>query len=218
MKNPPKSGIYEISCTVNRYFYVGSAVNLRRRKNGHWRSLTNKTHYNRFLQSTWNSHGSESFRFRVLEYVADTKNLIQREQYYLTLFSKSSRRRCMNLTPIAGSVLGVKYSAEQCEKMRQARLGKRMSPETCQKMRQAKLGGKHSPETREKIRAANLGKKHSLETREKIRAAHLGKKLSPEAVAASLGRKPNFETRMKMSKSQKLRFQRKREARKEKSP
>src|SRR5260221_10258416 len=43
---PTTSGIYKITCTVNKKIYIGSSINLRKRKGEHWRELRQNKHNN----------------------------------------------------------------------------------------------------------------------------------------------------------------------------
>ena len=55
--------IYKITNLVNGKFYIGSAVNLRLRMNGHRTRLNVGTHKNRHLQAAWKLYGRDSFKF-----------------------------------------------------------------------------------------------------------------------------------------------------------
>ena len=190
---PDTSGIYKITCTANKRIYIGSAMNLRTRKNNHWHTLRQNKHKNPSLQNAWNKYGEPCFIFEILELVLPM-SLTAREQYWFNRLQPFGRRG-YNIASEAGSQLGYSPTPEAREKMRQTRLGKKHSPETLEKLK----GRKHTPESREKIRQARLGKKlspehaeanrkrmlgrkHSLETREKIRQGNLGKKMSPESI------------------------------------
>ncbi len=193
---PAASGIYKITCLANKRIYIGSAVDLLKRKQTHFGALRQNKHYNPKLQNAWNKYGEETFVFEVLELVLII-NLTAREQYWFNKLRPFGNQG-FNIAHTAGSMLGVKHSPqaranmskarqgwrptpEQNERNRQANLGKRNSPEAREKMRQSALGRKLSPEHKEKLRLANLGRKRPLEEREKISQAQIGKKMSPEA-------------------------------------
>ncbi|SRR5216683_7072770 len=145
MALPTSSGIYKITCTANKKVYIGSAVDLRRRKNEHFRALRQNRHHSLHLQRAWNKYGEAAFVFEVLEYVLPM-SLTAREQFWLNKL-KPFGRRGFNIAHEAGSQLGMKHT-----------------PETCEKVRQAHLGNKHC-----------LGRKLSEETRRKIAQAHEGR-------------------------------------------
>jgi group I intron endonuclease len=186
-KNNIKSGIYAIINTVNGNRYVGSAVNLRKRKAQHKLNLGKGTHKNIILQNAWNKHGSDNFMFVVLEY-CPADFLLKKEQYHLDL------RADYNICPTAGNTLGMKHTDAAKEKIKESK--KNLSAESRERMsiahkgkQQGKdnpcFGRKHTPEECEKISAAQmgragtfLGKKHTEETKKKISEIKTGVKLS----------------------------------------
>jgi len=192
--NIPKeaSGIYQIQSKFNGNVYVGSAINFRGRKYGHFTDLKNKKHGNQHLQNHYNKYGKADFQFSILEF-CEKEKLIEREQLYI-----DTLRPIFNICQIAGSSLGIKYSGESKQKMRKAQLGKHHSEESKQKMSIAKIGkispmfGKyHSEETKLKMCEARIGKyegknhpnygKHlSEETKQKISKANKGNTCSEE--------------------------------------
>lgn len=109
------AGIYRITNEMNGKCYVGSALNPCRRQQGHLSTLKRGDHHNRHLQAAWNLYGGENFTFAVLESVSDPGSLIEREQYYLDLLSPE-----YNLSPTAGSALGVKHTDETRQRMGEA--------------------------------------------------------------------------------------------------
>ena len=110
-----KSGIYKITCTANGRFYVGSAVDLAKRKRDHFSYLKRGTHGNQHLQNAYNKYGRKAFKFAVLEHVADVEALIDREQHYIDTLEPE-----FNICKVAGSQLGVKRTEEVRAKMSKA--------------------------------------------------------------------------------------------------
>ena len=53
----PNTGIYAIENLLNGKIYVGSSMNLNRRKAQHLYALRNNCHHNSHLQSAFNKHG-----------------------------------------------------------------------------------------------------------------------------------------------------------------
>ena len=86
-----KSGIYRIRNLTNNKFYIGSAVNLNKRKNQHFHYLRNNKHHNKPLQNSWNKHGSDVFKFTILcncEIIElKLKGRYERKRYLRTLDS-----------------------------------------------------------------------------------------------------------------------------------
>src|SRR6266702_5884245 len=173
---PTTSGIYRITCIVTGKFYIGSAINLCKRKNIHLHALRRNTHENPKLQNAWNKYGEPTFTFEVLEYVLPM-SLTAREQYWFEKL-KPFDRKGFNIAREAGSALGIKRSPETRERIRQVHLGnnyclgRKYTPETIEKMRQVQTGRKQSPETIEKRKQY----KRTPETLEKYRQNMLGNK------------------------------------------
>lgn len=120
-----KSGIYKIQCRANGRIYIGSAKNLSTRKYQHLYALRLGTHYNRHLQNAWNKYGEDEFDFSILEF-CDIELLIEREQYYIDQLSPTLR---FNISPKAGSALGVKHTDETKKKLSIIRKGFQLSPD-----------------------------------------------------------------------------------------
>lgn len=78
-----KSGVYKIINTIDRRVYIGSAINLRKRKNMHKHDLINNCHRNFNLQLFVNKYGIDKLLFEVIEIVDTKTQLIEREQFYL---------------------------------------------------------------------------------------------------------------------------------------
>src|SRR5258706_128926 len=76
-------GIYKLIHVASGRFYVGSAVNFKKRFDLHIWCLNRGQHYNPKLQNAWNKYGEEAFVFEVVEIVEDPSILLVREQYYL---------------------------------------------------------------------------------------------------------------------------------------
>jgi group I intron endonuclease len=60
------SGIYKIYCEGNNKVYIGSSVNVRKRRNEHLHHLRGNKHPNRHLQHSYNKYGEASFGFSVV--------------------------------------------------------------------------------------------------------------------------------------------------------
>lgn len=150
------SGVYAIWCDGNSTVYVGSAVNLSGRCKDHWRELRKGTHHNRKMQRTWDKYGEGAFRFEVLEYVPDRRQLTEREQHWIT--RTGAAETGMNINPTAGSMLGFRHSDWTRRKMRDAARGKTLSPEWREKIRLSMLGKNTGPSPG--VAEANRQRKH----------------------------------------------------------
>lgn len=76
-------GIYKIINVVNNKFYVGSAVNLSRRRARHFSELRNNRHNNGRLQAAWLKYGEQAFVFVVVEELPDDADLLAAEDVWL---------------------------------------------------------------------------------------------------------------------------------------
>jgi group I intron endonuclease len=140
------SGVYLITDKANGKKYVGATVHILKRWNEHLLQLKNGNHKNRLLQSAFNEHGKDSFVFSVLERCAK-ELLTVREQFYIDTLKPE-----YNLSPTAGSQLGIKRTQET--RLRMSIAKRQMTQETKDKMAAAKRGKKRSPlsqETKNKI-------------------------------------------------------------------
>jgi len=97
---------------VNGKFYIGSAINIKKRWSRHKRDLDKGAHHSKYLQRSWELHGEPSFYFGVLEPVEDKGVLVAREQFWIGLLKPE-----YNVCPTAGSCLGRKWSDETNQKM-----------------------------------------------------------------------------------------------------
>jgi group I intron endonuclease len=154
------TGIYVIANLVNHKKYVGSAINIERRWNGHRRSLRKGTHENPHLQKSWNKHGECAFKFDVLETVQDKWELVLIEQYYLDWMEPE-----YNICRTVGSaMLGRHHTEDTKRRISAAHAGKTLSAE-----HRAKLSASHMGQS-----PPNKGKRYSEELRARLSAAHKG--------------------------------------------
>lgn len=150
-----KSGIYRILNIKTKKQYVGSAVNLRKRKATHLYQLRNKRHYNIHLQRSFNKHGEENFIFEVLEEVDDIENILIIEQKWLDGFNK---KKLYNIRHLASSNQGLRHTKQAKEKISSSKIGTKRSKRTREKISEKTRGNKHW----------NFGKKHKQETINKM--------------------------------------------------
>ncbi|HZU01515.1 MAG TPA: NUMOD3 domain-containing DNA-binding protein [Ktedonobacteraceae bacterium] len=201
---PHVPGVYAIVNLVNYHLYVGSSLDLYKRRQGHLIHLRQKKHHNRHLQAAYDLYGEDAFAWYILEFVADHQNLEVREQFYLDTWKPT-----YNLSPTAGTPRGVKHTEATKEKLATAKRGKPgnrrgipQSKEAREKMsraaknRPSPMAGKtHSDATRQKI-SRTLKANPPPTTPKKLAAvaangrARKGKKFTPEQIARmSLSRK-----------------------------
>jgi group I intron endonuclease len=197
-KDMNKSGIYCVKNLINNKVYIGSAKNLRIRKNQHFGELRRNEHGNPHLQFSFNKYGGDNFSFIILEFVDDLNILIDRENFYINFYQSNNSEFGYNIRLLAQSNLGWSPTLEQRKQMSNSHIGlqagekhpmfgKPRSEETKQKIREKRAnqtstvkGMHHSEESKRKNREAHLGKKASEETKKKQSQALKGRR-SPTA-------------------------------------
>lgn len=115
--------IYIIWNKVNNKFYIGSAVNYKKRWRNHITTLNNGTHRNKYLQNAWNKYGEKCFNFEVLEFLCNRDVLLEREQRYIDIAIMISRNNLYNINLVAGGFHNRKHTIETKKKMSLKRIG-----------------------------------------------------------------------------------------------
>lgn len=157
-------GIYKIINIVNNKFYVGSAVDLKRRKTRHFSELRTGKHNNRHLQAAWLKYGEQAFVFVVVEELPDDADLLAAENVWLK--EHVGKDYCYNLgVDATAPMLGV--GGEQSPTW-----GRKRTPEEL--AAQNWTGKTHTPEAKDRIRQYLVGKPKSAEVRAKISATLSG--------------------------------------------
>jgi group I intron endonuclease len=159
-------GIYKIINVVNNKFYVGSAVDLKRRKARHFSELRNNRHSNGKLQNAWLKYGEEAFVFAVVESLPDDADLLAAENVWLK--EHVGKDYCYNIgVDATAPMLGVKGKASPT-------WGYKHSPENLKRIGVASKARVQSEEEKTKRRATMRGKPQSAEVRAKISATLMG--------------------------------------------
>lgn len=168
-------GIYNITNTVNRHFYVGSTANTSVRFSRHRCDLRSGKHDNAHLQRAWNLYGEEKFVFSVVRECSSDQLLLE-EQSDLDKFYGTPD--CYNLSPNAFRPnLGIPRTEEVKRKISNAQKGKpRFTAEQKEHLSVIHTGRTHSPETRSKM----LGRSSSRENIRKAHESNLNKPFSVE--------------------------------------
>jgi hypothetical protein len=210
------SAIYRILNVATDHFYIGSSVNVRRRRWEHWDSLKKGTHHCEALQAAWAEFGGDAFEFEILEEVADSTQLLHIEETYLLKYAGSPE--CYNTavsahqSPAALPRVRAKVSEGLRRKYEDPnyapRVGKQHSEETkaaiSAKVQAALAEGRSgkfipSEDTRRRMSQALKGNQNAKghmrteEHRRKLAEANRGNK-------NFLGRKHTEEAKAKLSK------------------
>ncbi len=157
-------GIYKIINVINNKFYVGSAVDLKRRKTRHFSELRTGKHNNRHLQAAWVKYGEQAFVFVVVEELPEGVDLLAAENVWLK--EHAGKDYCYNIgVDAVAPTLG--WSGEKSPTW-----GRKRTPEEL--AAQSWVGRTHTPEAKERIRQHLIGKPKSAEVRAKISASLSG--------------------------------------------
>jgi len=166
-----RTGVYAIRNRKNGKLYIGSTgKSLSGRIKGHRKGLNSGEHGNRYLQRAWNKYGASAFVFMILEHCPKELCLI-REQYWIDKFDSANPRFGYNLSPTAGSVLGLKHSKES-RKRHSNRAKRQWADPVARAMRSEAAKNRMSdPREREKVSIKLTGRKLPPETCRKMAIA-----------------------------------------------
>lgn len=128
------SGVYKITCNINRKIYIGSSTNIRKRYLRHMSELRKNEHPNKHLQSSFNKYGETNFIIEILE-LCSKDNLHTREDYWIketNCLNKdigfNKRDKACGGTTVSGNehyLFGKHLSDETKSKISSSRKGKR---------------------------------------------------------------------------------------------
>jgi len=138
--------IYKILNVVNDCFYIGSAVNEKRRRWEHWTALKKGVHHCKKLQEAWGVFGEDAFELVILEEVAVEKRL-QIEDLYLQQHAK--KEYCYN------TMSSTKGCAEDVSIREQ--IGRSLKKYYINNAH-PRQGTQHSEKTKDKISSSRTGK------------------------------------------------------------
>jgi len=170
MQFPNSAGIYQILNLVNGKIYIGSAINLRQRRNEHFSRLRCNRHPNKHIQSSFNKYGEHNFDFEVLQLIQNPKSLSGCEQFWMDKTGCADKKFGYNSSPTAGNTLGVKLSKEAIQKsVTSRRINNKGKPRIFTTEHRANISkavtGKNHP---------MYGRKHSQISRNKMSESHRG--------------------------------------------
>lgn len=158
LENRDQVGVYALICKVTQKFYIGSSVYLGCRMLDYMQPAYLAKRTNSPVTKAILKYGLNNFCFIVIE-TCELKDVLKREQYWLDFLHPE-----YNLSPTAGSTLGVNLSEETKSKLSIAHLGKTHTIETRQLMSVTRRGPNNPM----------FGKSHSEETKALLSAALKG--------------------------------------------
>ena len=170
------SGVYKITNIINGKIYIGSSINIAKRKCMHFSDLRRGVHCNDFLQKSFNKHGEDAFSFDIIE-ICFPEDCIKKEQYYLDLYTPINADFGYNICKVAGSVLGIKRSDETKKRVSEVKKSQnvKISEEIKLHLSKINTGKKLSQETKDKIGKSSKGRRMSEEAKLKISVGNKGK-------------------------------------------
>lgn len=79
------SGIYQIKNIKTNQAYIGSSIDINKRKLRHYRELKNNKHHNIYLQRSYNKYGKQNFMFEIIKKInfPTAILLFAYEQFYI---------------------------------------------------------------------------------------------------------------------------------------
>ncbi len=176
-----QAGVYALKNTMTGRCYVGSSVDLARRKRIHFRQLRNGSHGSLKLSRSWAKHGEAAFQFVVLELTSRDETLLRAaEQVWIDRLDAVARG--YNTNPVAGNVGLMPKSVEHRARIGTARTGKTHSAETkalLSVLAKQRVRRPMSNETKARISASNSGKVRTADMRARLSQARTGLKVGP---------------------------------------
>lgn len=163
-------GIYAIRNTVNGKIYIGSAIDIQARWRLHKHQLRSGKHHSYHLQRAWNKYGEATFDFIFLHKCPPIECVVI-EQVFINHYKTCNRTFGYNISPVAGSSLGVKLTEEQNKRNALAQTGRKITEETRRKLSELRKGKKKSVEWRINQSESQKGRVFSIEHRAKLSAA-----------------------------------------------
>lgn len=202
-----KSGIY---CAIHRdslRCYVGSSVDMGRRRRTH--ILDAKKGSLNCFHKALRKFGEDAFDFEVLEY-CDKYSLVEREAFWIKFLNSASIKGFnTDKNPNSNYDYGASYSDATRQRLREAATGRKVPQEVRDKISASMKGRKKAPEHVQKVqealinRAIALGNRNENPTPKRDKSLPYKKVLTEQHKESlrkvNLGRKHSEETKKKIS-------------------
>ena len=178
--------VYAIRNIIDGKMYIGSSVNIDRRKREHFNALKRGQHHSIHLQRAWDRYGKNSFKFEILDSNVTKSNLRAKEKEWILKYHTLNRDHGYNISEsTTGCSLSGKnhplYGVKFADIGRVSYWkGKHIPEEICKKMRKprSEAGKRHMRENQPDRSGKNnsmYGKHFSDTQKEKIRKSLIGK-------------------------------------------
>ncbi|WP_309630316.1 GIY-YIG nuclease family protein [Brevundimonas sp.] len=73
------AGVFAVVCTATGEVWVGRSSHIENHRNGLWFALRHSGYPRPDLQSAWNTHGEENFRFEGLDHLSPDLSRLERD-------------------------------------------------------------------------------------------------------------------------------------------
>ena|ERR1035437_8242 len=133
MPYKPICGIYKITNIVNKKYYIGSAISVKKRICEHKSFLMKNKHCNSHIQLSYNKYGISNFIYEIIE-TTTRENMIEREQHWINILDANNNKKGYNKRKIASSNLGINFSEEAKKNLRLSHLGQKRSEKAQEKI------------------------------------------------------------------------------------
>lgn len=159
------TGVYRIRNTVDGKVYVGSAIDIARREEMHFRDLRTGRHRNLYLQRAFVKYGVSAFVLDVLE-ECTVEVLIERERSWMETLGALDRQRGYNIMP-AGEFRN-DWTPESRAKLSRSKRGTTFSPEARRRMSEAAKRRAATPAGRARLIELSLRNANDPETKARM--------------------------------------------------
>lgn len=189
-------GVYGIQNRANQKLYIGSSVNLNRRKERHKSMLRSKKHNGSdFCKEFWER--PDDFEFVTIEEVSDRTHLREREQFWITFYRSYLPEFGYNRSPCSTSNAGLVWDDEYKRRMSIAQTGLKKkkhpprTPEQIERWRAIGLANrstnvhKMKPVIQLDLNGVEVGRFECVMDA----ARHLGRKSAPHVFSVLAGRR-----------------------------